>query len=828
VFVAQGSLFATAMYYNVEQDYDYLEINGAPYYNPAAAPRNVQLHAGEAVRWTADSSINGGGFELCATSNLFAFNPPSPLPPPPPSQSPFPPGATPAPYYRQYSPTSGGSCGSYNLVSSPSECAAAAAFVNMSNTTVVIDAGSSSTMPPGCYAVPSGEACGNTCRFASDNDCDDGGPGAEFSTCPFGTDCVDCGPRTGVSTAHTVYFSMGTNTGLCDGSSTCLCRNALMPTTPPPSTPPMSPITQGAPWAVTQGYDHCSPHTGSGIGSQFNGQSCITDGNGNYQNSASCVISVFADVVVTAAYFSTENNFDHLNVDGVDYSGLIGPANVQVTAGASITWTSDYSLHSGGWIICADPVGPPRPPSPPSHPLPLVPPPNSPSICTNTCRHASDNDCDDGGAGAEYSSCTICTDCDDCGHRDMATCALPPHSPPPAPRPPSPPLAPPPSPAPLSPGVCGTSFCIISGAEYCEVTTVAGYAADACVHDGAAGYNNNELCVIETSVPSQIIATQYAIEANYDYLSISFSPTGAATQWIDVKQTGVDAFNAVPGLDIAPAGTRLRWRSDFSIASDGFTVCFTMHVPSMPPPVLPPPPPPSPPPPSPPPPSPTPPPPPPVAPGYKTDEYGTVVLDPTQGAGTFVEVQFVLSGSVTDYGASEQSAIKDVFASAAGVSAADIALEITSASVSIKASIKVTDETAAADTTNTLNTGILQSRTTLASALHGSGNAQLQDATVVSTSTPETRVTSSEQGLTSSSSSSSSGAMIAVIAVGALAVIAIAVAVFMHRKRSKKSASTTVVRAVPVAAPGSQVTATSATSSTSAEETVEMEMKDKI
>ena len=274
-----------------------------------------------------------------------------------------------------------------------------------------------------------------------------------------------------------------------------------MPTTPPPSTPPMSPITQGAPWAVTQGYDHCSPHTGSGIGSQFNGQSCITDGNGNYQNSASCVISVFADVVVTAAYFSTENNcalrpfgwsvlppslavlphfprapsvhlpsvsVDHLNVNGVDYSGLIGPANVQVTAGASITWTSDYSLHSGGWIICADPVGPPRPPSPPSHPLPLVPPPNSPSICTNTCRHASDNDCDDGGAGAEYSSCTICTDCDDCGHRDMATCALPPHSPPPAPRPPSPPLAPPPSPdppspspAPLSPGVCGTSFCII-------------------------------------------------------------------------------------------------------------------------------------------------------------------------------------------------------------------------------------------------------------------------------------------------------------------------------------------------------------------------------
>jgi hypothetical protein len=37
--------------------------------------------------------------------------------------------------------------------------------------------------------------CTNTCINRSDGDCDDGGPGAEFSYCDIGTDCADCGPR---------------------------------------------------------------------------------------------------------------------------------------------------------------------------------------------------------------------------------------------------------------------------------------------------------------------------------------------------------------------------------------------------------------------------------------------------------------------------------------------------------------------------------------------------------------------------------------------------------------------------------------------------------
>ena len=50
-----------------------------------------------------------------------------------------------------------------------------------------------------CAVLSPTAPCGNTCNSASDGACDDGGPGAEFSSCFFGTDCADCGPRSGMS-----------------------------------------------------------------------------------------------------------------------------------------------------------------------------------------------------------------------------------------------------------------------------------------------------------------------------------------------------------------------------------------------------------------------------------------------------------------------------------------------------------------------------------------------------------------------------------------------------------------------------------------------------
>lgn len=48
--------------------------------------------------------------------------------------------------------------------------------------------------PAAAQATP-GEMCSNTCRWANDGECDDGGVGAQYRVCGFGTDCNDCGSR---------------------------------------------------------------------------------------------------------------------------------------------------------------------------------------------------------------------------------------------------------------------------------------------------------------------------------------------------------------------------------------------------------------------------------------------------------------------------------------------------------------------------------------------------------------------------------------------------------------------------------------------------------
>ncbi|MFK7986977.1 MAG: hypothetical protein AB8I08_13210 [Sandaracinaceae bacterium] len=56
----------------------------------------------------------------------------------------------------------------------------------------------SSTAPaPGPTPTPAAEGCSDTCRYANDGECDDGGPGASYAACALGTDCGDCGPRSG-------------------------------------------------------------------------------------------------------------------------------------------------------------------------------------------------------------------------------------------------------------------------------------------------------------------------------------------------------------------------------------------------------------------------------------------------------------------------------------------------------------------------------------------------------------------------------------------------------------------------------------------------------
>jgi hypothetical protein len=47
--------------------------------------------------------------------------------------------------------------------------------------------------PTVCVAT---DGCSNTCDYAFDGECDDGGSGSgSIVACSPGTDCADCGPR---------------------------------------------------------------------------------------------------------------------------------------------------------------------------------------------------------------------------------------------------------------------------------------------------------------------------------------------------------------------------------------------------------------------------------------------------------------------------------------------------------------------------------------------------------------------------------------------------------------------------------------------------------
>ena len=59
--------------------------------------------------------------------------------------------------------------------------------------------------------------CGETCVSASDGDCDDGGPGSEYSSCVYGSDCTDCGPR---SLPTSVAEEQAALQGLCQSIPT--------------------------------------------------------------------------------------------------------------------------------------------------------------------------------------------------------------------------------------------------------------------------------------------------------------------------------------------------------------------------------------------------------------------------------------------------------------------------------------------------------------------------------------------------------------------------------------------------------------------------------
>jgi hypothetical protein len=88
--------------------------------------------------------------------------------------------------------------------------------------------------------------------------------------------------------------------------------------------------------------------------------------------------------------------------------------------------------------------------------------------CSNTCAHSNDGDCDDGGPGAQYTSCSLGTDCGDCGSRTS----------------PPPPLAPPPLTPPVSYQVrdqhLRVTSCVLASSSSANIRCCHANAANTC------------------------------------------------------------------------------------------------------------------------------------------------------------------------------------------------------------------------------------------------------------------------------------------------------------------------------------------------------------
>eukprot|EP00041_Stephanoeca_diplocostata_P023714 m.588291 g.588291 ORF g.588291 m.588291 type:complete len:657 (-) comp22363_c0_seq4:672-2642(-) len=105
----------------------------------------------------------------------------------------------------------------------------------------------------------------------------------------------------------------------------------------------------------------------SGLGSEcmyvhVRGLPCVATvtnaSTGTYADQAQCTIQARQAITISATSFATEECCDYVTVNGREYSGSVGPMNVDLAQGANILWSSDVSITEAGWTICATSTAP--------------------------------------------------------------------------------------------------------------------------------------------------------------------------------------------------------------------------------------------------------------------------------------------------------------------------------------------------------------------------------------------------------------------------------------------------------------------------------------
>jgi len=227
--------------------------------------------------------------------------------------------------------------------------------------------------PPAPHPPPLSILCVENCYYSSDNDCDDGGAGSEYSICNLGNDCHDCGAR---------YVDSR-------------------------SSPPPPPFTFTTVCAESCYYSSDNDCDDGGAGSEY---SICSIGNDCIDCGARQVVAPPPPAGVMAlahcsdtCNYASDNDCDD-GGPGAEYSLCAHDTDCSDCAGpACITYDS-----AGTCTRWRSAIAPPAPPIS--------------QLCENTCRFSSDGDCDDGGPGQEFSLCGYGTDCQDCGAISLTPC----------------------------------------------------------------------------------------------------------------------------------------------------------------------------------------------------------------------------------------------------------------------------------------------------------------------------------------------------------------------------------------------------------------------
>jgi len=216
-------------------------------------------------------------------------------------------------------------------------------------------------------------ACTETCEWASDGDCDDGGLGTEYSSCAIGTDCTDCGMR------QQVVLNVTSCSVVTCGTATGVIVAVRIRTPTETATTVQSRITS----AIS------SPSLATLMLANVTGVR-------RARRLSATVIAVLAAPTV---------------IGGNSLLGAFG-----------VTSRPDATITSAALPYYKPPSPPPAPP----------PPAAPPGLCSNTCDASgvggTPGVCNDGASPDPFPFRQLCpfgSDCTDCGSRDFClTCSL--------------------------------------------------------------------------------------------------------------------------------------------------------------------------------------------------------------------------------------------------------------------------------------------------------------------------------------------------------------------------------------------------------------------